>query len=86
MKTYEQVDFSHAPNMPKGFPTELQALAAAESAAPAMKSKVSEMSYGWIVDIEDGEGSIGSIVQNGSIHWWCGEKCRISNSYLRRMF
>ena len=77
MKTYEKLDFSNAPNMPKGFSSELQAMAAAETAAPGMKATAKEESWGWTVDIDDGEGSLGSIVQNGSVHWWCGgERCR----------
>ena len=63
--------------MPKGFPSELEALAAAEALEPKMKATARETSYGWTVDIDDGEGSIGSIVQNGSLLWWCGgERCR----------
>lgn len=72
MKPYEQLDFSDAPNMPKGFPSELQALAAAEALEPTMKATARETRYGWTVDIDDGKGSVGSIVQNGELHWWMG--------------
>jgi len=85
MKTYEKLDFSQAPNMPKGFPSELQALAAAETLEPKMKATARETSYGWTVDIDDGKGSIGSIVQNGSLLWWCGvETCRRQMEATRR--
>ncbi len=70
--SYQSLDFSKAPDMPKGFPSKVQALAAAEIAAPGMKYDTEEKSWGWTVDIDDGEGSMGSIVQNGGIHWWTG--------------
>lgn len=79
MKTYKRLDFSNAPNMPKGFPSELQALAAAEALEPTMKATASETRYGWTVDIDDGTGSMGSIVQHGGLHWWMGD--RIGRSY-----
>jgi hypothetical protein len=85
MKTYEKLDFSQAPNMPKGYPSELQALAAAEALEPKMKATAREASYGWTVDIDDGEGSIGSIVQNDSLLWWCGgERFRRQMEVTRR--
>ena len=63
-------------SLPKGFPSKLQALAAAETLEPKMKATARETSYGWTVDIDDGEGSTGSIVQNGRLHWWMGgERC-----------
>lgn len=76
MKTYKQINFSNAPNMPKGFPSELQAMAAAEALEPTMKATASEACYGWTVDIEDGDGSMGSIIQNGELHWWMGNRTK----------
>lgn len=78
MKTYKRIDFSNAPNMPKGYPSEIQARAAAETEAPGLEATFHERKWGWIVNLEDGEGNLGSIVQNGTVHWWCGEKCRAS--------
>lgn len=62
--------------MPKGFPTKLQAEAAAEVIAPKWQTELHEESYGWTVDIHDGEGSIGSIVQDGSLNWWLGKRIK----------
>jgi len=76
MKIYAKIDFSDSPNMPKGFPSESLALAAAEAMEPTMKATATETAYGWVVDVDDCDGSIGSIVQNGEIRWWCGgERC-----------
>lgn len=88
MKTYEESYFRDTPNIPKGFPSKLQALAAAETLEPKMKATAKETGYGWIVDIADGAGSTGSIVQNGRIHWWLGGELRArqrsAESYKRQ--
>lgn len=76
MNTYQKLDFSDAPNMPKGFPSKPQALAAAEKLEPKMKAVAEETSYGWTVSIYDDQGSIGDIVQNDTLHWWLGKRCR----------
>lgn len=68
--------------MPKGFDSEEQAIAAAQVAtkdhditSPNITTK--EESYGWTVDIDDGNNSLGSIAQNGSLVWYSGgDRCR----------
>lgn len=85
MTPYKELDFYQAPNMPKGFRSESRALAAAEALEPKMKATASEDAYGWTVDIDDGEGSLGSIVQNGSVRWWFGgERCHRQMEATRR--
>ena len=72
MKTYRKLNYVPAPNTSKHFPSKIQALAAADIQAPGMKATAREDEYGWTVDIDDGEGSVGSIVQSGRLHWWMG--------------